>query len=167
MLPDFPDVEMPYPLMNICSGGEHFQFLCTEIVPEFRTPDAEQPTDFYCKFGVVYEGRGISAQFGCDITAGNVYAFYWALDDAYDGLDTNRTAQLVNYGTLSRTVLTVSFGARGQCDLNGHFLNAESMYQSGIEIHMQLDQSYLLESLCAMKRFFDALSERQGHHNFY
>ena len=163
MLPDF---EMPYPLMDIQSGGEHFQLCCTEIVPEYRTPDAEQPTDFCCKFGIRYEGSGLSACFRCDITAGNVQAFYYALDDIFDGLAVTRTAQLVNYGTLERTSLSVSFDKRGGCVLKGDFLNADSSYQSGIQINMQLDQSYFLDSLCAMQRFFRTLGEVQGHFCF-
>lgn len=161
-----PALELPYPLIDICSGGEHFRFLCTEIVPEYRTTDAEQPTDFFCKFGAEYEGVGLAAHFGCDITAGNVYAFYCALDDIYDGLTAEKTAQLVNYGTLARTSFSVSFDKKGGCLLRGFFLNKDSAYQSGIKIHMQIDQSYISDSIRAMQRFFRTLGEAQGHFHF-
>ena len=158
--------ELPYPLMDMQSGGEHFRFLCTKIVPEYRTPEAAQPTDFYCKFGVEYAGRGMHACFGCDITAGNVYAFYHALDDLYDGLSTSGTAQLINYGTLTRTSVSVRFDKRGGCVLEGRFLNADSSYQSGLQISMQLDQSHISDAVCTMQHFFRTLAEVQGHFRF-
>lgn len=159
------DIELPYPLIDICSGGEHFRFLCTEI-PENQTEYTIRQGGIYCKFGIVYEGSGLNACFGCDITAGNVYAFYNALDDIFDALAVTRTAQLVNYGTLERTSLRVSFDKRGRCELKGSFLNADSRYQSGIQIDMQLDQSYLSDSVFAMQRFFRTLAEAQGHFRF-
>lgn len=165
MLPDIP-FALPFPLMDIQSSGEHFQFLCTEIVPEYRTADAVQPSGFFCKFGIEYAGRGLNACFGCDITAGNVYAFYHALDDLYDGLSPSGTAQLVNYGTLERTSFCVRFDKKGGCVLQGYFLNADSSYQSGIQINMQLDQSYLSDSVCTMQHFFRTLAEVQGHFIF-
>ncbi len=158
-----PDLEMPYPLIEMQSGGEHVRFLCTEIIPEFRTPDAEQPADFHCKFGIVYEGGGLSACFRCDITAGNVYAFYQALEKAYAALDPAVTAELANYGTPDRTRLCVRFDKRGGCVLEGYVMSRESGYQSGVRFCLHTDQSTVTGSLHYMRHFFRTLAAAQGH----
>lgn len=158
-----PDLEMPYPLIEMQSGGEHVRFLCTEIIPEFRTPDAEQPADFHCKFGIVYEGGGLSACFRCDITAGNVYAFYQALEKAYAALDPAVTAELANYGTPDRTWLCVRFDKRGGCVLEGYVMSRESGYQSGVRFCLHTDQSPVTGSLHHMRHFFRTLAAAQGH----
>ena len=161
-----PDLEMPYPLLDIRSGERYVQLRCTEIVPEYRTPDAERPTDFHCKFGIVYEGGGLNACFGCDITAGNVYAFYQALEKAYAALDPAVTAELTNYGETDRTRLCVSFDKKGGCVLEGYVMSRESGYQSGVRFCLHTEQSALNGSLHHMRHFFRTLAAAQGHSSF-
>ena len=73
-MPDLP-ITLPFPLIDIAAEDERFRFLCMEIHPLFRTPEQKKSTDFDCEFALEYAGRGLSAQFGCDITAGNVWRF--------------------------------------------------------------------------------------------
>lgn len=165
-MPDLPII-LPFPLIDIAAEGEQFRFLCTEIHPLFRTPEQTEPNDFDCGFAVEYAGRGLSAQFRCDISAGNVYAFYQSLETAYQQLDLGLTAQLANYGSLDRTALRIQFDRHGGCLMTGHFLNAESLYHSGIQIRMSLDQSDIGEILRSLRYFFRTLADAQGHANFY
>ena len=165
-MPDLPII-LPFPLIDIAAEGEQFRFLCTEIQPEFRTPEQTEPTDFDCGFAVEYAGRGLSAQFGCDISAGNVYAFYQSLETAYQQLDPEKPAQLANYGSLDRTAIRIRFDRHGGCLLTGHFLNAENHYHSGIQISIPLDQSYICEILRSLRHFFRILTDAQGYANFY
>ncbi len=165
-MPDLPII-LPFPLIDIAAEGEQFRFLCTEIHPLFRTPEQNKPADFDCEFAVEYSGSGLSARFRCDISAGNVYAFYQSLETAYQQLDPDLAAQLVNYGSLDRTALRIQFDRHGGCLLTGHFLNAESHYHSGIQIRMTLDQSYIGEILRSLRYFFRTLADAQGHANFY
>lgn len=158
---------LPFPLIDIAAEGEQFRFLCTEIHPLFRTPEQTEPNDFDCEFAVEYAGSGLSAKYGCDISAGNVYSFYQSLETAYRQLDSEKTALLENYGSLDRTALRIQFDRHGGCLLTGHFLNAESHYHSGIQIRMSLDQSYIGEILRSLRYFFRALADAQGHANFY
>lgn len=164
-MPFFP-ITLPFPLIDIVAEGERFRLLCTEIHPLFRSPEQTEPADFDCEFAVEYAGRGLSAQFGCDITAGNVYAFYQSLETAYQQLDPALSAQLVNYGSLDRTALRIQFDKHGGCLLTGHFLNADSHYHSGIQIRMSLDQSDIGEILRSLRYFFRTLADAQGHANF-
>ena len=159
-------ITLPFPLIDIAAEGERFRFFCTEIYPLFRTPEQNEPTDYDCEFAVEYVGRGLSAQFGCDITAGNVYAFYQSLETAYQQLDPDITAQLANYGSLDRTALRIQFDKHGGCLLTGHFLNADSHYHSGIQISMMSDQSDIGDILRSLRYFFRALADAQGHANF-
>ena len=161
-MPDLP-ITLPFPLIDIAAEGERFRFFCTEIHPLFRTPEQTEPNDFDCGFAVEYAGRGLSAQFRCDTSAGNVYAFYQSLETAYQQLDLSLAAQLVNYGT----ALRIQFDRHGGCLLTGYFLNAESHYHSGIQFRMTLDQSYIGEILRSLRYFFRALTDAQGHANFY
>ena len=164
-MPDLP-ITLPFPLIDIAAEDERFRFLCMEIHPLFRTPEQKKSTDFDCEFALEYAGRGLSAQFGCDITAGNVYAFYQSHETAYQQLDPDNTAQLANYGSLDRTALRIQFDRYGGCLLTGHFLNADSHYHSGIRISMLLDQSDIGEILRSLRYFFRVLSDAQGHANF-
>ena len=100
-MPDLP-ITLPFLLIDIAAEGEQFRFLCTEIHPLFRTPEQTEPNDFDCEFAVEYSGSGLSAQFGCDISAGNVYSFYQSLETAYQQLDSEKPAVLENYGSLDR-----------------------------------------------------------------
>ncbi|MBR3420071.1 MAG: hypothetical protein IKG82_15415 [Oscillospiraceae bacterium] len=165
MLPGFP-LALPYPLLDIRSGERYVQLRCTEIVPEYRTPDAERPTDFYCKFGIDYRDCGLSAGFICEMTTGNVYAFYQALEKAYAALDPAVTAELTNYGETDRTRLCVSFDKKGCCVLAGHFMSRESNYQSGVRFCLHTEQSALNGSLHHMRHFFRTLAAAQGHSVF-
>ena len=165
-MPVFP-VTLPFPLIDIAAEGGQFRFLCTEIYPEFRTPEQTELTGFDCGFAVEYAERGLSAQFGCDISVGNVYDFYQSLETAYQQLDPEKPAVLENYGSLDRTAIRIQFDRHGGCLLTGHFLNAESHYHSGIQISMPLDQSYIGEILRSLRYFFRTLTDAQGHANFY
>lgn len=162
-------LELPYHLIDIDTGYEHFIF-------QFQAFDAYQ-SDYSIKaggvtgkFSIIYQTQGIDCCFGCDMTVGNVYEFYTALNHAYDRLVPSETsvAVLKNYGEeLHRTNLTIRFDRKGHCLVDGHFQNGENQYKSGILFSLEVDQTYIAKSLHAMELFFQELRRIQGHSNFY
>lgn len=160
-------MELPYPLIDLRMGDEHFVFQCTALGNQ--TAREIEAGGVSCEFGIQYQCSGMGCAFRCDITVGNVYEFYLSLDTAYDILfGRNASAVLKNYGDiLNRTKLTVTFDKRGHCRMKGHFQNADNHYQSGINISFEIDQSYISDMVCAMTRFFEELASIQGNWIFY
>lgn len=159
-------IDLPYKLIDIDTGREHFIF-------QFRAFDDNQ-SDYSIKMGgvtgkfsVIYQGKGINCNFGCDITVGNVYEFYMSLNDSYNMLGQNSAAILKNYGSLNQTNLTINFDNKGHCFVDGYFKNEDNFYESGIIFSFRVDQTYLSESLNSMKTFFEELRRIQGHNTFY
>ncbi|MBR1530147.1 MAG: hypothetical protein IJ642_12745 [Oscillospiraceae bacterium] len=151
-------MQLPYALITLSDDHRKFIFQCLSI--DYNT--------MYVKFGIIYRSPEVNAKFSCDITIGNVYDFYVSLDMAYDLLDGTETkAVLETYGSLDRTEFSVEFDRKGHCTLKSRFLSRESHYQNGINFQMKLDQSYLIDSMKAMSRFFKELSEIQGNSVFY
>lgn len=160
-------IELPYNLIDIDTGSEHFIF-------QFNAFDDNQ-TDYSIKIGgitgkfnMIYQSKGISCNFECDITVGNVYEFYISLDNAYDIMSgKNSVALLKNYGTLNRTNLTISFDNKGHCFVNGCFKNKDNHYKNGINFSFEIDQTYITDILISMEIFFKELRRIQGHGNFW
>lgn len=159
-------IELPYKLIDIDTGRENFIFLFNEF-DDNQTDYSIKMGGVTGKFRVIYQGKGINCNFGCDITVGNVYEFYMSLDNAYDALGKNSVAILKNYGTLNRTNLTINFDNKGHCFVDGYFKNEDNLYESGIFFSFKIDQTYLIESLNSMKTFFQELRRIQGHNDFY
>ena len=163
-------MELPYNVIDIDTGNEHF-------ILQFDSFDDNQ-SDYSIKMGGVtgkfsiqYHSNDINCQFECDITIGNVYAFYIALDTAYDILfGRNATAVLENYGKRLKhkhTSLIFNFDKRGHCNVKGFFKNASNHYTNGINFSFELDQIYITDILTSMEIFFRELKRIQGHSNFY
>ena len=160
--------KLPYNVIDIDTGDEHF-------ILKFDSFDDNQ-SDYSIKrggltgnFSIDYIGNGINCNFKCDITIGNVYAFYIALDTVYDILfGKNATAVLENYGeNLKHTSLIFDFDKRGRCNVKGFFKNASNYYKNGINFSFGLDQIYITDILISMEIFFKELRRIQGHNNFY
>lgn len=161
-------IELPYNLIDINTGSEHFIF-------RFKAFDDNQ-TDYSIKtggvtgkFNIIYQSKGISCDFECDITVGNVYDFYISLGNAYDNISGKDPAALLkNYGnTLNRTNLTIGFDNKGHCFVEGCFKNKDNYYKSGVIFSFEVDQTYITEILDSMEIFFRELRRLQGHSNFY
>ena len=160
-------MELPYRLIDIRTGSEHFVF-------QFHAFD-DQQSDVSIKMGgvtgkfsVIYQSEGIDSRFGCDITVGNVYEFYQSLNQAYDRIsDNDASAVLKNYGDLHRTYLTVQFDRKGHCFVDGCFKNEATQYRSGILVAFEVDQTYIPKILDSMEAFFGELKRIQGHSKFY
>lgn len=159
-------LELPFSLIDLHVQNERFQFQFLQFHEE-QTEESIRMGGVTGEFGIVYEGAGMHCAFRCDITVGNVYDFYLALNDAYQALD-GRTAVLKNYGDLlNRTRLAVRFDRHGHCTLEGMIQNKENHYRSGVIVSLQTDQTGLSASLRAMRTFFGELQRIQGHSNFY
>ena len=106
-------LELPYKLIDINTGSEHFVFQFNEF-DDNQTDYSIRQGGLTGKFSIAYQSNDIECNFGCDITIGNVYEFYLALDDAYDiKFGKNTVAVLKDYGGQNRTNLTFSFNKRG------------------------------------------------------
>lgn len=92
------ELELPYDLIDINTGSEHFILRFTEF-DDNQTDYSIKAGGVTGKFGIVYQGKGIDCNLGCDITAGKVYEFYISLDNAWDIMSgRNSVAVLKNYG---------------------------------------------------------------------
>ncbi|MDO4863630.1 MAG: hypothetical protein Q4A05_05610 [Ruminococcus sp.] len=160
-------LELPYKLIDICRGYEHFVFTFKrfdENQSEYSIKNGGVTGDFE----ISYECKGVKCNFECDITIGNLYYFYIELDNAYQCCK-NSIAILNNYGeTLNRTKLTFRFDKLGHCFISGFFKNKENSYRSGIIFDdIEIDQTYIPEILVSLENFFTELKRIQGHSNFY
>lgn len=156
---------LPFSLIDLRYDTERFQFQFLRF-HDGQTEDSIRMGGITGEFGIIYEGAGMHCAFHCDITVGNVYDFYQALNDAYQALD-GRSAILKNYGDLlNRTRLAVRFDRRGHCTLEGMIQNKENHYRSGVIVSLQADQTDLSASLRAMRVFFGELQRIQGHGDF-
>lgn len=158
-------LEFPYVLIDISEWDEHFIF-------QFNEFDSNQ-TDYYIRtggvsgnFGIVYSGKGMECSFECDITIGNVYDFYIALENAYEYIKGGK-AVLANYGSLNRSNLSVAFDGKGHCEVTGKFLNKDNFYKSGINFSFSLDQTHINDILIKMEIFFKELRRIQGNNIYY
>lgn len=155
-------------MIDINTGTEHFIFQFTSF-DENQTDYTIKMGGVTGKFGIIYQSKGIDCNFECDITIGNVYAFYLSLDTAYDIMfGRNSVAALENYGTLNRTALKFRFDKRGHCFVDGHFKNKDDLYKSGISFSsFEIYQSDITGILKSMDIFFQEIRRIQGHNTFY
>ena len=159
-------IELPYQLIEMNNGSE--QFILQFNAFDNLTEDYIKWNGVTGKFSVIYRSPGMKCHFGCDVTVGNVYDFYIALDTAYDLLGNGAVAVLKNYGdVLNRTNLTIQFNHKGHCSVEGYFKNKGTQYRSGISFSFELDQTYITEILISMEKFFEELGRIQGNRNFY
>lgn len=160
-------LELPYRLIDISTGNEHFVF-------EFKEFDKNQ-SDYSImsgitgKFGIIYQCRGIESSFDCEITVGNVRDFYISLENAYNvSLGKNTVSVLKNYGEiLNRSNLMIKFDHKGHCVFEGDFKNQYNCFKCGINFTFELDQSYIPKILNSFHTFFSELIRIQGHDTFY
>ena len=161
-------LNLPYDLFSIDLGETQFvlQFLKFHEQDDYSIRMGGLSGDF----GSSYRDKAFSCSFGCDITVGNVYDFYIALDTAWDilGCRVGSSAVLSDYGNfLKRSRLSVTFDKKGHCSIEGSFKSKESAYQSGIFFSFEADQTYISENLNSLDYFLHELAEMQGHRNFY
>lgn len=161
------NIELPYDLIDINTGSEHFifQFISFDDDQTDRSIEMGGVTG---KFGIIYQCKGIDCNFECDITVGNVYAFNYSLDTAYDLMSgRNAVSVLSDYGdTLNRTNLTIRFDSKGHCLMDGHFKNKDDLYKSAVSFSFEIDQTDVSDMLVSMNKFFEELIRIQGHNNF-
>lgn len=152
-------LEFPYVLIDISEWDEHFIF-------QFNEFDGKQTDYLTGIFSIVYSGKGMECSFECDITIGNVYDFYIALENAYEYIKGGK-AVLSNYGSLNRSNLSVAFDGKGHCEVTGKFLNKDNFYKSGINFSFSLAQTHINDILIKMETFFKELRRIQGHNRYY
>ena len=159
---------LPYDLICIQDGGMQFR-LTFKCFDENQTAYSIQTGGLTGTFEVTYQCAGMDCQFECDMTIGNLYYFYIALENGYECLPgIEPVAVLKNDGeTRNRTNLTFTFDKQGHINVNGCFRNKCDGYHSGIVFELQIDVSYIYDILSALESFFDALKRIQGHSNFY
>ncbi|MCH5349993.1 MAG: hypothetical protein J1E40_11765 [Oscillospiraceae bacterium] len=160
-------IELPYDLIDINTGSEHFifQFISFDDNQTDRSIEMGGVTG---KFGIIYQSKGIDCNFECDISVGNVYTFYYSLDTAYDIMSgRNAVSVLSDYGdTLNRTNLTITFDNKGRCLMDGYFKNKDDLYKSSIAFSFKIEHTDISDMLISMDKFFHELIRVQGHNNF-
>lgn len=158
-------LEMPYTLIDIESVSERF-------ILQFISFDKGQ-TDYSIKnggltgqFGIKYAGKGMSCEFMCDITMGNVMDFGVALESAYDNLSGPKV-ELFNYGS-NRSYLSFLLDKTGHCQVEGKFSNKNNLYDSGIFFSFKIDQSYYIADIIHnIDVFFEEIYRLQGHNTYH
>ena len=152
---------LPYDIINIRKGtlydGNIIEFkirLCE--IPQNQTKESIKMGGVDASFDIVLETTNIKANIVVDITVGNMYEFYKDLLNAYEKL--NGKAILKNYEN-SRCNLVVTFNEKGYCNVNG-FVNDISL--NGVNVNIDIDQSYCYEWLENFKTVFKELERIQG-----
>ena len=158
-------IELPFTLIDIREGSEQFVF-------SFKRFDNEAGYSHKTGrvtgiFEVTYNCRGISSQFECDATIGNVYAFLLQLENVYECLPgIEPVAVLENYGSMNRTNMTFRFDKKGHVAVNGRFMNGSTKYNSGIVFEMKTDTSCISDILINFNRIFEEIQRIQGHSDY-
>jgi len=118
-------------------------------------------------FEIAYKCSGIESNFECDMTIGNLYYFFIALDNAYDIQNCNNNiVTLENYGSSKRSVLTLKFD-NGCYFVSGYFKNKNNKYNSSISFNFQIFLADIIEILISLDNFFSEIRRIQGSNNFY
>ena len=159
------ELMLPYDIIDIRKGtlydGDVIEFkmrLCK--IPQEQTKESIQMGGVDASFNIVLKTTNIKANIVVDTTVGNMYEFYKELLLAYEKL--NGKAILKNYGN-SRCNLVVTFNKYGHCNVNG-FINDVSL--NGINVNIDIDQSYCYQWLNNFKIVFNELERIQGDDNF-
>lgn len=163
-------LELPNKLIDITdvkSEQEHFIFQF-EKFDENQSDYSIKNGGVTGKFGIIYVGKGMNCHFLCDVTVGNVYDFFIALENLYEGLPgSNTSAVLENYGNDKRTQLSFVGDKRGYFNMNGLFLNKSNNYKSGLTLSFSIPCEDLSHILISMEHFFQEIKRIQGHNKFY
>ena len=162
-------LELPYTLIDIGEDEERFVFAFRRF-DENQTDYSIQAGGLTGKFEVMYRCKGMESRFECDITVGNVYELFVALDNAYEGFSGKLPSVVLhNYGNAPyRTEMTFKFEKTGHFIFSGRFMNKSNEYRSGIIIDsIKSDSVFLSDILKNSEKFFAELSRIQGHRNFY
>ena len=158
-------IELPYTLIDIREDSEQFifSFKCFDNRAYYPNKDGRVTGIFE----VSYNCCGISSQFECDVTIGNLYAFLLQLENVYECLPgIEPVAVLENYGSINRTKMTFSFDKKGHVAVSGRFMNGSTRYNSGIIFEMKTDTSCISDILNNFNCFFDDIKRIQGHSDF-
>lgn len=159
------NLQLPCNIIDLRStSDEHFVFRFLKF-NDGQTDYSVQKGGLTGQFGIEYHGRDLDCEFPCDIAMSNVYEFYHALDDEYDGMG-NGTVILQNYGAEERTLVRFNTYKPGHTRVEGRVLNRDTLYQSGIVFGFDIDQSYIPDIIFAAKTFFDEIHRIQGHYIF-
>ena len=162
------NLEIPYKLIDVQEGGEQFT-LFFKCFDSDQTKYSVEMGGLTGQFEVTYNCCGISSKFDCDMTIGNLYAFYMQLENAYEclpGIDP--VAVLENYGSDMRSCMTFTFDKKERVVISGHFMDKVTSYKSGIMFEMEIDTFYVIsEILKSLECFFSELKRIQGHNTFY
>lgn len=158
-------LSLPYRLISLQAGCKRFAFQCDSL-GEGQSAEAILRDGIVGRFSVRYESSGISVHFGCDVSIGNVHAFYTALGEAYERIPGPHTVLELRDDGGDRTHLAVRYDRAGRVRVAGRFLNADDGCESGVDFTLEADQSHLAASLVSMRVFFRALENLQGHGNF-
>lgn len=159
------ELSLPYDIIEINKGNWHegnvieFKIRLYEI-PQNQTEESIKYGGIDANFDMVLNTGNIKANIFIDTTVGNMYKFYKELSTSFEKLDGK--AVLKNYGN-SRCNLVVKFSKNGHCNVSG-FVNDESL--NGVNVDIDIDQSYCYQWLKNFKMVFDELERIQGDGKF-
>lgn len=159
------ELVLPYDIIEITKGtlydGDKIAFkMRLYEIPIDQTMESLKFGGVNANFDIIYETRNIKANIVIDTTVGNMYDFYQQLMEAYEKL--NGKAILKNYGS-SRCNLTVTLSKNGHCNVNG-YINDISL--NGVNINIDIDQSYCYQWINNFKVIFNELGRIQGDKKF-
>lgn len=152
--------------MEIDMGDEYFSLAFVKF-NEGQSEYSIKHSGAAGDFEITYKCNGIESKFECDMTIGNLYYFFIALDNAYDIQNCrNNVVALENYGSLKRSVLTIKFDNR-QYFVSGYFKNKNNLYNSSISFNFEILLTDIVEILISLDNFFSEIRKIQGNNNFY
>ncbi len=158
--------ELPYKLMDIDMVDEHFSLAFIKF-DEGQSEYSINHSGITGDFEIAYKCSGIESKFECDMTIGNLYYFFVALDNAYDIENCkNNIVTLENYGSSKRSVLKLKFD-NGRYFVNGYFKNKNNKYNSSIGFNFEIFLTDIVEILISLDNFFSEIRRIQGNNNFY
>ena len=162
------NLELPYKLIDIHEAGEQFTLSFKEFDPD-QSDYSIKRGGLIGTFEVTYNCGGINSQFVCDMTIGNLFAFYVQLENCHECLPgTKPIAVLEDYGSDKHTNMTFNFAKKDRVVISGSFLNGYTIYRSGIQFEMEIDTFYVIsEILNSLEIFFSEIKRIQGHSTFY
>lgn len=158
-------IKLPYNIIKIRKGSLYegsivdFKIRLYDI-PNNQTEESIKFGGVVANFDMILETTNINANILVDTTVGNMYEFYRQLKNAYENL--NGKAVLKNYGD-SRCNLEVTFSQDGSCNIRG-YINDKCL--NGININIDIDQSYCYEWFDNFKTVFKELERIQGDDKF-
>ena len=156
-------IELPYQLINIDMGDEHFSL----TFKKFAKEQSEYLLRHKCvtgDFEIEYNCSGIKSKFECDITIGSLFCFYIALDDAYDIQSCrDNTVSSGNFGNSSELMLRFD---KGHYFFSGCCKNKNNGNKSAVSFDFEIQQADIVEMLMSMDDFFCKIKKLQGNCDF-